>query len=236
MQVGISNMAWSLEDVTKNSELALSLGFDYIESAYTKTSMCNSIYAIQGVFYQSGISSFEDYKCERHIYNVIDYCIDREIKIITLGSSSMRVGDKQKLLNALTNADDYIGDKDCTICIEPNARRYGGEYYYSLDEIVHDIHSFNNIKTMIDTGNLYLEAYDSSEEYDKYKNFICHIHVSTPSLDPVKLFGPYAEFISDLVTFGYNGNVTYEYLYSNDVQQEIKIFLEKVWKNGMEAI
>lgn len=236
MRVGISNMAWSLQDVKANSYLALDLGFDYIESAYTKTSMCKSIYAIQGVFYQSGISSFEDPRCEDHMKSVVDYCIQNNISIITLGSSSMRVGSKNKLIDILTKVDEYIDNRNCIVCLEPNARRYGGEYYYSLDEIVSDINCFNNIKTMVDTGNLYLEGYNSSEEYEKYKNFICHVHISTPNLDPVRLYGPYANFISDIKNLGYNGNVTYEYLNSYDVQEEIKIFLTEVWKNGMETI
>ena len=235
MQVGISNIGWQPEDVKEKTKLSLDLGFDYIESGYAKTSLSKSVYAIQGIFYGSGISSFMDPRCYDYLCKVVDYCINNKIKIITLGSPSMRNGNKKYILDLLLNIDEYINKRDCIVCIEPNARKYGGEYYYSLDEITSDISYFYNIKTMIDSGNLYSEGFNPAEEFEKYKEYICHVHISTPNLEPITLYKQYANIISDIKTLGYNRNVTYEFMKSYDLEKEIKIFLEEVWKNGMEA-
>ena len=169
MQVGISNIGWQPDVVSKNTEIALNLGFDYIESAYIKAPLSKSVYAIQGVFYYSGISSFLDPSCYDHLCKVVDYCLKNNVKIITLGSPSMRVGSKNKMIELLVRIDEYINKRDCIICIEPNARKYGGEYYYTVDEIVDDIGYLYNIKTMIDSGNLYLEGLNPIVEFKKHK-------------------------------------------------------------------
>lgn len=236
MQIGISNIGWKPEDVTKNSALALSLGFDYIESAYAKASLSDSVYAVQGIFYGSDISSFTDPRCYDHLCSVVDFCLNNNIKIITFGSPSMRVGSKRHMLELLLRIDDYIDKRDLTVCVEPNARKYGGEYYYTMDEIVNDIGFFYNVKTMIDSGNLYLEGLNPIEEFEKHKDFIYHFHISTPDLGPVSLSKQYANIISNIKILGYNRNVTYEFMKSYDLNEEIKIFLKEVWANGMETV
>jgi sugar phosphate isomerase/epimerase len=233
MQVGISNIGWQPDMVSKNTEIALNLGFDYIESAYIKAPLSKSVYAIQGVFYGSGISSFFDSSCYDYLCKVVDYCLENNVKVITLGSPSMRIGNKKSMLDLLMRIDNYIDKRDCIVCVEPNARKYGGEYYYTLDEIVDDIESLYSIKTMIDSGNLYLEGLNSVVEFEKHKEHIYHVHISTPDLEPVTLYKEYANIISDIKNLGYNGNVTYEFMKSYDLNKEIENFLEKVYQNDI---
>jgi sugar phosphate isomerase/epimerase len=231
MQIGISNIGWDIEDVRKNTDLALSLGFDYIESAYIKATLSQAIYAIQGVFYQSGITSFSDSKCYDYLCGVVDYCLKNEVKIVTLGSPAMRTGSKNDMLELLKSIDSYINKRDCTICIEPNARKYGGEYYYSLDEIVYDIKDLNNIKTMIDTGNLEAEGFDPIEEFRKYSDFIYHCHVSTTTLGPLLSGQTSIKNVEEMKKIGYNKNITYEYTNSNNIEEEMKYFLKLIKKS-----
>jgi len=229
MQVGISNIGWQPETVKNNTEMALNLGFDYIESAYAKVPLSKSVYAVQGIFFGSGIPSFLDPRCYDHLCKVVDYCLNNNIKIITLGSPSMRVGSKKHMLELLLQIDDYINKRDCIVCVEPNARKYGGEYYYTVDEIADDIGYFYNIKTMIDSGNLYLEGLNPTAEFEKHKDYIYHVHISTPDLEPVSLYRQYANIISDIKTLGYDKNITYEFMKSYDLEKEINIFLTEVY-------
>lgn len=231
MQIGISNIGWQTEDVKNNTEMALNLGFDYIESAYKKAPLSKSVYAVQGIFFGSGISSFFDPRCYDHLCEVVDYCLANNIKIITFGSPSMRVGSKKHMLDLFLQIDDYINKRDCIVCVEPNARKYGGEYYYTIDEIVDDIRYFYNIKTMIDSGNLYLEGLSPAAEFEKHKDYIYHVHISTPDLEPVSLYKEYANIISDIKTLGYNKNITYEFMKSYDLEKEINMFLTEVYKS-----
>lgn len=228
MQIGISNIGWQPENVEANTDIALSLGFDYIESAFAKASLSKSVYAVQGIFYGSGISSFFDPRCYDHLCKVVDYCLENNIKIITFGSPSMRIGSKKHMLDLLLRIDDYINKRDLIVCVEPNARKYGGEYYYTVDEIADDIGYFYNIKTMIDTGNLYLEGLNPAAEFEKHKDVVYHIHISTPTLGPVYPCRTYANIISDIKTLGYDGSITYEYMKSYDIENEMKIFLQDI--------
>jgi hypothetical protein len=225
MQLGISNIGWDFLDVEDNVKLSLENGFDYIESVYAKTYLSRSVYAIQGIFYKSGINSFEDPLAYSYCYSLIDYCLKNNIKIITFGSPSMRLGDKKYLLNLLSSMDKYIGKNNCIICVEPNARIYGGEYYYSLDEIVADIQNFKNIKTMIDTGNLSAECIDPISEFTKYHEFIHHIHISSPDLQPIVDYKSYKNFILNIKNSEYNKNITYEYMNSRNINKEITEFI-----------
>jgi sugar phosphate isomerase/epimerase len=231
MQIGMSNIGWDIEDVRKNTDLALSLGFDYIESVYIKAPLSRAVYALQGIFYQSDILSFSNHKCYDYFCNIVDYCLANEINIITLGSPAMRTGNKNHMLDLLHRLDSYIDKRDCIICVEPNARKYGGEYYYALNEIVNDIQSLNNIKTMIDTGNLEAEGFDPIEEFKKYSDFIYHCHVSTTSLGPIFPGQANIKNIEEMKKMGYDKNITYEYTNSNNIEKEMKDFLNLIKKS-----
>ena len=85
---------------------------------------------------------------------------------------------------------------------------------------------------MIDSGNLYLEGLDPIVEFKKHKEYIHHVHISTPDLEPVSSSKEYANIISDIKNLGYNGNVTYEVMKSYDLNKEVENFLNEVWHNG----
>lgn len=232
MRIGISNIGWKPEDVESNTQLALDLGFDYIESAYAKTSLSKSIYAVQGIFYQSGVESFSDPGSYDHLCRVVDYCLENKVKIITFGSPSMRTGNKKDMLDLLIKIDQYINKEDCIVCVEPNARKYGGEYYYTLDEIVGDIKELKNIKTMIDTGNLYLEQLDPVEQFKKHKEYIAHVHISTPDLDSISVATPYDNVVVDIKALGYDQCITYECMKFLNLKEEIQYFLNNVYRSS----
>jgi len=228
MQIGISNLGWCEKDIHSNTTMALDCGFDYIESAYSKVLWSKSIFSIQSIFYNSGIESFSDQRCIDYLFNLIDYCLNNNIKVITFGSPSMRVGEKSAMLKLLSELDGYIQNNDCIICVEPNARKYGGTYYYSLDEIVSDIYHMKNIKTMIDTGNLALEGFNSINEYEKHKDYIHHTHISTPNLEPIDEYSIYIDIVSSMKSLGYNKSITYEYVKSYNFYHEINLFINNI--------
>ena len=105
-----------------------------------------------------------------------------------------------------------------------------------MDEIVDDIGYLYNIKTMIDSGNLYLEGLNPVVEFEKHKEYIHNVHISTPDLEPVSLYKESANIIFYIKNLGYNRNVTYEFMKSYDLNKEIKNFLKEVWQHGMEII
>lgn len=237
MQVGISNIVWPQDMVRQNSILAKKVGYDYIESAYLKVPQSISVYAVQSLFFESIIKGFDDPYCYSYLRKLISLCSEKNIKIITFGSPGFRKGNKEFMLDLLARVDRHIEGKSCIVCIEPNAREYGAEYYYNLQDIINDISQFKNIKTMIDTGNLIMEKYDVLEQYEKYKDYIHHIHISEPYMAPIKDFTVYSELISLLKNNNYRDGITYECISTqSNLEYDMKIFLDEVWNNGMEAI
>lgn len=237
MQIGISNILWDEQSTSRLCSIAKNTGFKYIESAYSKINKTESIAAIQSLFYKTTITSFSDPKCYSHLCTIVDYAHDNSIDTIILGSPSMRTGNKKYLIDLLKIIDIYLNDKNCTICIEPNSMKYGAEYYYDIQSIVDDINNFNNIKTMVDTGNMIMEGLDPLNMYQFYSDFIYHVHLSQDkdSLDTdYKLF---SELIELLKEYKYNKKITYENSrLVNDIEYDMKLFYEKVCANGMETI
>lgn len=211
MLIGISGMAWDEDQNDQMVEVVENLGYDYIEAVYSRIPVCNDIYSIQGIFYNSGAHSFDDVReCYQRIDEIVDLCINKNIKIITVGSPSMRKRKKDGFIKVMEYFEQALQGSNIIACIEPNARFYGAEYYYNIGEIVRDISAYSNVKTMIDTGSILMEWSSPLIELDKYFEYIKHVHFSAPFLRPIEDFTLYHEFMEKLKSNGYNGGVTYE--------------------------
>lgn len=227
MLIGISNLSWSTEQDAKYLKIAKESGFDYVEAPYSRIvgeSSLLKVKAIQSVFYGSGIDSFEDERCLGHMSKVLLDCKVQGVDVITFGSPGMRVGSKQLMIDFLYAVDELLDDSKTKLCIEPNAKYYGAEYYNTLEEIATDLALFKNIGSMIDVGNSLLEDGKYLQEYEKYKNFVSHVHFSTPGLNEISDFGLYREFYKTLADSNYNGYISYEFLNASNVEDAIKKF------------
>jgi sugar phosphate isomerase/epimerase len=228
MKIGISNISWSLEDNNKYAEMAVAIGYDYIESVYSKMPLDVPILAIQSIFYGSDIESFSDKRCIPYINTLIDDCKGRGVKIVTLGSPSMRVGNKANMTSFLDDLDHLLEGTGVKFCVEPNARYYGAEYYNTLESIVEDIYRYKNISSMIDVGNSIMEGQDCFKEYEKYGEHVSHIHFATPGLSEITHFRFYRQFYRELVSSGYGGNISYEFAKARDIETAIRDFYREV--------
>jgi len=224
MKLGVSNIGWPQDKVNSYASLAVQLGFDYVEAGFTKIPSTAPVLATQSIFYGADISSFQqvDQVCT-HLIRVLEFCKSHRIQVITLGSPSMRKGDKAYLLHSLQHIASILGN--VSICIEPNASKYGGDYYHTLDAIVPDLPT--NIATMIDTGNLILENVNCFTSFERYQHIIRHIHFSTPTLKAISDFGFYKEFLSFLKERYYTGLVTYE-LIDDDIERHMQTYIENI--------
>lgn len=223
MKFGITNLAWEQKNF-----IPLEVGlkkFDYFETVFLKRSS-GSYYSTQSIFYGSNIKSFSDDNVLEYLNFVIDECLKCGIKIIVFGSPSLRKGNKNILLEIFDSIDNKLKENKIYLCVEPNSKYYGGEYYHSLDEIVPDIEKYSNVKTMIDTHNLILEDENIIEQYKKYSDYIRHIHISEKELQPIKDWSRYYEFVDFLKEQCYNYGITYELKPSKDILLESEKFLK----------
>jgi sugar phosphate isomerase/epimerase len=223
MKFGISNLSWNLEN---DSFVRKSLtNYDYIETIFSRINY--GYYSTQSIFYGTDIKTFDDTDSTLNRLNfIIEECNKYSVKIIVLGSPSLRKGNKNNLLNVLKKVDDKLKKYNIFLCVEPNSSYYGGEYYFTLSEIVNDIRELSNVKTMIDTHNLLLENQNIFEEYKKYHSYIKHCHFSEKELNPIQDYSFYNEFVDFLYTQSYDGGITYELKSTVDIIEKSKQFIQ----------
>lgn len=224
MKFGITNLSWKEDDdytITKKLE-----GFDYFETVFSRRNNGN-FYSVQSIFYGSDIKSFNDKEVLSYINYIIEECYRCNIQIIVFGSPSLRKGSKENLLDVFRLINDSLREKKIYLCVEPNSKYYGGDYYYTLSEIVADIEKYSNIKTMIDTHNLLLEGEDIFDQYQKYSEHIKHIHISEKDLVPIKNWSLYKDYISFLKQAEYRHGITYELKQCKNIISEAKKFLKQ---------
>lgn len=222
MKFGITNLAWEEKDVASIENQLKK--FDYLETVFSRRSS-GIYYSTQSIFYGSDIKSFDDESILDYLNYVIDECFKCGIQIIVFGSPSLRKGDKNILLNIFDLLDDKLNQNQMYLCVEPNSKYYGGDYYHSLDEIVADIKKYSNIKTMIDTHNLLLEGESLNDQYEKYSEYIKHIHISEKDLIPIDDWSLFSNFIDFLFNKCYNYGITYELKPTKEIDEHFKQFL-----------
>lgn len=221
MKYGITNLSWKEED-----DDSIQYGFDYIETVFPRRA--NGIYySTQSIFYGSGVTSFEDKdSTKRHLEYVIDECAKYGIKVIVFGSPSLRKGNRDRLREVFDLVDGKLRDLGIYLCVEPNARYYGGDYYHKLSQIVPDIQGYTNIKTMIDSHNILLEGGNLIDSYNEYSESIKHIHFSEKDLVPIEDYEILAEFKDHLSQSGYEYGITYELCYNENLDHHKTEFLK----------
>jgi D-psicose/D-tagatose/L-ribulose 3-epimerase len=247
MKLGISELAWPGIDHFDTTLNALNAtGISCIEMVIPKHSpwnpidvdkltilrdMINSshieVKSTQSVLFNSDVTEIGDASFLRHMDQLIDACIAMGIEKIVLGSPKQRINfNLNQLGNAFGKLDKKISNHNVTILIEPNSQKYGGEYFFTLDEIVKflDHHNFKNIKTMIDTHNIILENQNPTYEFIKYQKYIDHIHVSEIGLKSFKESDTHYQLTEILHTHQYGGLVVYECNQSATLFNDIKLF------------
>jgi len=223
MKFGISNLSWDLkDDKIIKSHLT---NYDYIETVFSKIDL--GYYSTQSIFYGSSVKTFDDFDSTLNQLNfIIDKCNECGVKIIVLGSPSLRTGNKNNLLKVFNEVDSKLKKYDIFLCVEPNSSYYEGEYYFTVSEIVEDIKNFSNIKTMIDTHNLILENQSIPDTYKKYKNYIKHIHFSEKDLVPIVDYSFYKNLVDFFLETKYNYGITYELKSTDSLIKELQEFIK----------
>lgn len=250
MKLALSNLAWDFEENEKMFSELKNLEINNIEGVLTKVSSWENlneekIYNLKKILEENGLkvfslqSIFFGVVCEGlhdckvvipHIKKLISYSKILGVEILVLGSPNLRKkveGLEQKLNETFKTIDSLLFSSNIKICIEPNTKSYGGEYFHNLDEITKFIkkNNFLNVKTMIDTHNLFLEDLDPSSEIKKYIDYVEHIHISEPKLQPLHDFKLHKKFSKTLKKLKYNKVVTYEVAKHHNLIDSIKKFI-----------
>jgi sugar phosphate isomerase/epimerase len=248
MKLALSNFAWDSDENESIFKTLSSIGVENIEGVLTKINNWDSlgeselvkykellnrhgikIESIQSIFYGVSCNDLSDYKTIDHYKKLIECCKVLGVKVMVLGSPSLRKNVNcwyDNLSDILKKVDGMLNDTGIELSIEPNTKTYGGDYFYTVQEIVDFIihNDFKNIKTMVDTHNVKLEGLDPLNEFRNNIQYINHIHISEPNLKTLSDFDLHKEFSKLLKSFNYNGIITYEVNKCDNIIESVKDF------------
>lgn len=249
MSLAVSNFAWDFD----NLEPLKQSGINQVELVFPKYKNWNELneselnnlkellnkngltcLSSQSLFYGVDCKSIIDdsKKFINHFEKLISYSKIMGIKVLVFGSPGLRnYSNINNIFNinlheTFKTIDDMLEGTGITLCIEPNASSYGGQFFTTIGEIVRFIttYKFNNIFTMCDTHNSWLENKDPNEEMKEYFQYIKHIHISEPKLVPINNIESHKRFSQTLKELGYNGTITYELNKCDDFEKTIQDF------------
>lgn len=244
MRLGVSELAWQTD--TDVLDILNSLDIRYIETVLpkhitwesnditnlqqylTKLQKINiNVLSTQSITYNSNVFSFNHENFVSHMNLVSDLCNKFHIQLLVLGAPKLRNKYNFNIVSKIfKQLDNIMRSRNQILLIEPNCKQYGGEYFFTVDEIVQFIktNNFTNIKTMIDTHNIINEQQSPAEIYLQYKPYIKHIHVSENNLFEFTNSKFHIELANVLHETNYNGLVIYECINTATLFGDIKLF------------
>lgn len=250
MNLALSNFAWDNNNSEEVFKVLKENNINQIECILTKIKPWNELtreniieyknyldlfnitpYSIQSLFYGIDCKITDVDIIIAHFKRLIEYAEILGSKVLVFGSPGLRKqhdGWKLAVENIFTQVDKLLEGKNIKVVIEPNAKVYGGEFWFTLDEIISflEINRFNNIKTMIDTHNAELENdFYLNDKLKYFDNYIEHIHVSEIKLANIKENELHKNFNLVLDFISYNKTITYEVLNNEGVLDSIKTFI-----------
>jgi sugar phosphate isomerase/epimerase len=253
MNLAVSNFAWDFNNLEEVSTIFKKNGINQVELVFPKykdweelndSELYNlkelldknglSCLSSQSLFYGVDCKSIIDdsEKFINHFEKLISFSKIMGIKVLVFGSPNLRkISNIENIFDinlheTFRTIDNMLEGTGIVLCIEPNASSYGGQFFTTIAEIVRFLrkHNFNNIFTMCDTHNSWLENKDPIEEVKEYFQYIKHIHVSEPKLIPIDNIESHKRFSQTLKELGYDNIITYEVLDSENTLNSIETF------------
>ena len=147
-----------------------------------------NVYSLQSITYtldEFNIFNKNNEKLYNHIIKIIDYSLKNNIKVLVFGCPKNRkiidsnLDNKLIFVNFFKRIGEYCNNKEITICIENNSKKYNCNFINNIEEcanVVREIEN-KNIKMMIDIGNAVMEN-DTWIYLEKYLDILYNIDIS----------------------------------------------------------
>ena len=183
-------------------------------------------YSVQSITYGCGLTDFS--ACASNfavIDKIIELAASLQLKRLVFGSPGIRRGRPD--VSMFKYIDEQLKGSDMVFCIEPNAHVYGGEYFFDVAEIAEFLHQhkFNNINTMIDTHNSWLENRRTCDDIYLFRDVIDHVHASEVKLQGFTSFNEHAMIAQALSNINYQHVVTYESMNLDGVDNFVRTYI-----------
>lgn len=240
--IGISAIGWTDEE--EHGILSANIGaFDFIEIVpsriFARREDCTDIakkyreeygllsYSAQALFYDSNVQSFEDTTATaEHLLRVIKLGSLMGTKRFVLGSPALRRGSPSCLMEVLKRMDAVLDANDAILCIEPIAKAFRGNYFYTVEEIANHIDFYNlrRVKTMLDTNNAWLQGDSPRKIIKNYFRLIAHVHISDTDNGPVLNQYEHRQIKLLLDSSSYEHGITRELVKASRHEREYPLF------------
>ena len=179
----------------------------------------------QSILFGSSVEDFLDEHMIEQIKKVANLSQKFGVKTLVLGSPKQRkTYDRSSLIFRFREIDSIMREYNQVLCIEPNCKKYGGSYFFTVSEIVEFLKDgkFTNIKTMIDTHNIINENEDPSKVLENNLEYIHHIHISENDLSTYEESEYHKSLSSSIKKTKYDKTITYEVLPSKDLEKSFQ--------------
>jgi sugar phosphate isomerase/epimerase len=251
MNLSVSNLAWDNHENEQILEIFSDIGINKIEGVPSKINSWDkltnteisqykeyldsknlSMKSMQSIFFNTKIIDFKNQdEVITHFEQLIEISKILGVNVLVLGSPKLRKkydGWSEDLIRIFNRLDFILDGTSIRVVIEPNTSMYGGEYFFTVFEIVDFIkkNGFKNIKTMIDTHNVILENENPIEILELYYDYIEHIHISEVNLSPFKNNEFHNNFSKKLQEMKYSKIITYEVLKHDSLRDSVKSFVD----------
>ena len=160
MKLALSNFAWEFSELETISEVLHKNNIEYIELVFPKYDTWENItiqklielkhlldshnlkvLSTQSLFYNVDCTSIttDSNKFISHVKKLIEFSKILGIKVLVFGSPGLRKSSETtdlSLQETFTIIDELLDGTDIIFCIEPNSKLYGGDFFYTVKEIV----------------------------------------------------------------------------------------------------
>ena len=204
-------------------------------SVFTKQNL--QVYSFQSITYcLNDLNIFNDNSKELliHLQKIIDKAVENGVKVLVFGcprnrkieDNSIQKENDKIFTDFFRELGRYCENKDITICIEPNSKKYNCNYINKIEEaceLVKDI-NHHNIKMMVDIGNAIMEDDDLQKMYE-YKDVVYNIDVAQEnmvSFDKVMYIDKHYYFKNILSEINYKNKINLEMIIA-DKENELEL-------------
>ncbi len=208
------------------------------------SSMQSLLYGKDNLKLFDSLNSRTDLKT--HLEQVIKLANSLNCTNIVFGSPKNRNIEMLQFQEAETIALDFFNEigkiaakHNINFLIEPNPKEYGTNFLNTTLDTIEFLTKLNNpnIGLNLDMSTVMINKEDLNEVFKNSKNFIKHVHLSQPFLNPIsnaESLALYTELINRLLDNNYKSYVSIEMKKSAEPAQEIKlieaslIFIKKI--------
>ena len=141
----------------------------------------SNVYSAQSILFGDTIQIFQEpERFLRILQSRLEKLASVQTKIVVFGCPRQRMYAGEDAVSLFQKVGDLCKEYGITLCVENNAREYGGNWLHTIADTVEFVEQVNhpNIRANLDVGSMLMETETTVPDF----HFIGHVQVSFPKL------------------------------------------------------